>query len=88
MEIGDAGTPHRMIPEGGGAKQRGPAVNGGQKNDCTDDIKIEVDQGRAFGVFGSADARQNGGNAGADILSHDDREGGCEVDDSGGGESL
>ena len=91
VEGGDVAHVHGRRPEGQAAcRSHGQlsAVDGGQEDQRTDDIKIEVEHGRPPGVAAGADGGDKGGNTGADVLSHDDGEGDVEGDDAGGGEGL
>ena len=80
MEIGNAALVDGAVPEGKAAYNGIEPVNADQENDCSDDVEIQVDHGGALGIFIGADAGDQGSNAGADVLTHDDGEG-CRIGD-------
>ena len=87
MHHGDAESIGRRIKEAE-TDQRMQAVEAEQEDDGADDVEIEMDEGRAFGVFvrtGRGDQRCNGG---ADVLAHDDGHGGGVGDSTRAGQRL
>ena len=54
-----------------------------QQNNNADNVEHQVYRGGTFGVFRGADGGDNGRDARADILSHDDGNGGGVADLSG-----
>ena len=59
-----------------------------QQNNNADNVEHQVYHGRPFGIFRGADGGDDGRDTGADILSHDDGNGGGVADLSGQRQGL
>ena len=73
MDDGDARRVRRAVHK----RKREHRVDGVEhdhEQHRADDVKIQVDQRRALGVLARADGRDQRGHAGADVLTHDDRQ--------------
>lgn len=91
VEGGDIAHVHGGRPEGEAARRSEgqlSAVDTCQEDQRADNIKVEVEHGRPSGVAAGADGGDERGDAGANILAHNDGEGDVEGDDAGGGEGL
>ena len=86
MKVGNGAVVHGGVPEGEG-EDGIDSVEDDQEKHGTDDVEVQVDGG-ALGVFGGTDAGQDGSDAGADVLAHDDGHSGGEGHHAGGGQCL
>ena len=71
---GDAHCAHRLVHEGE-VEDHVPAVEQNQADHGADDIKGDMDHRHTLGIAVDADGAQQGRDAGADILAHDDGDG-------------
>jgi len=79
---------YRIAPEGGIAQYGFSAVYQNKEENGAGDVEVKVDHGRALGIFAGTDRCNNRGDAGTDILTHDNRESGRESYSAGGGKCL
>ena len=63
-------------------------VETGQKDRDTDDVEVEVDHGGTAGILICAHRRNQRGDTGADILTHDDGDSAAVGDDTGSAQRL
>ena len=84
---GDAGARGALIEQRGSKDGAHDAEHAQQHGDA-DDIEQQVNDRRAAGVLIRADGGEHGGDGGADVLPHDDGDGGGVADRAGGGERL
>ena len=79
MQVGDGAHIHHVIPEGD--REKGVAdIEDSQEESSSDDIEQQMDHSRPLGVPAGADGGEDGGDAGADILTHDEGNGGVKID--------
>ena len=77
-----------------GVRQEGETENGvaaaqdDKAHDGADEVEGDVDDGHPLGVAADADGGDQGGDAGADVLAHDDGDGHAVGDGAGHGQSL
>ena len=87
VEVGDRAHVHGVFPERK-AEQGVARVQNHQKKDRADDVEKEVNHGGPLGIFGSAHRRDERGDAGADVLAHNQRHGDVEGNHAGGADGL
>ena len=87
MEVGDSGFVDGVVPEGK-TDDGIEGIDHHDKEDGTDQVEIEMDHGGPLGVFIGAQGGQQGGDAGTDVLAHDDGDGSGIGDGAGGGHGL
>ena len=87
MAEGDAHGTHRPVHEGE-VEDQIAAVEEHQAHDCADDVKGDVDHRHPLGIAVDADGAEQRGDAGADILAHDDGDGHAVGDGTGQRQSL
>ena len=64
------------------------AVEAGQEDRHADDVEVQMHHGGTAGVLVGAHRGDQGGDAGADVLTHDDGDGAAVGDDAGGAQRL
>ena len=87
MHSGDAGHGDGIVPEGE-AEEILNQIGGADKQHRADDVEVKVDHSGPLGVFVRAHAGNQGGDAGADVLAHDDGKRCGKSDCPGGGHRL
>ena len=86
----EGGVDHSNAPGGDGLVHKIKVDHGvqtvetGQKDRDTDDVEVEVDHGGTAGILICAHRRNQRGDTGADILTHDDGDSAAVGDDAGG----
>jgi len=84
---GDAHGPHGLIQEGE-VEDHVAAVEEDQAHGGADDVEGDVDHRHSLGVAVDADGADEGGDAGADVLPHNDGDGHAVGDGAGHGQGL
>lgn len=87
VEVCDAALINGKIPEGEGGNGL-DGVDNNQENTGADDVEGQMHRSGTLGVFGGTDGGKDRGNAGADVLTENDRNCRRPGDDAGGAESL
>ena len=72
----------------GKVKQQVCTIENSQEQGDTDDVKVQVHHGGAAGILVGTHRGNQRGDAGADILTHDDGDGTAVGDDTGGAQCL
>ena len=83
----DAHGPHGLIQEGE-VEDHVAAVEEDQAHGGADDVEGDVDHRHSLGVAVDADGADEGGDAGADVLPHNDGDGHAVGDGAGHGQCL
>ena len=84
---GHPGGPHGGVHKGE-VEQQVPAAEEDEAGGRADEVEGHVDDGHPLGPPGDPDGGQQGRDAGADILAHDDGDGDAVGDGAGEGEGL
>ena len=87
--VDDSDAPRRDgIVDKGEVQDQIQAIVHCQKEGHTDDVEVQMHHGGAAGVFVGTHRGDQRGDAGADVLAHDDGDGAAVGDDAGGAERL
>ena len=76
------------IRQEGKTEERVAAAQNDESHRCADEIKGDMDHGHPLGVAADADGGDQGRDAGADVLPHDDGDGHAVGDGAGHGQRL